>query len=79
MDSFLKHNSDSGEFQIDYEVIDVIGNRERSIEIAEQLGIEHESPQLIITDDNNKVVWDGSHRQITEEAVRDALREYTRD
>jgi bacillithiol system protein YtxJ len=79
MDSFLKHNSDSGEFQIDYEVIDVIGNKERSIEIAEQLGIEHESPQLIITDDNNKVVWDGSHRQITEEAVRDALREHTRD
>jgi monothiol bacilliredoxin len=70
MDSFLRHTEPGGEYQYEYELIDVIGNRERSSEIAKTFGIEHESPQIIITDDNNKIVWTASHRAITEESIK---------
>jgi bacillithiol system protein YtxJ len=74
VDGFLKNNESSGEFTFDYEFIDVIANRQRSNELAEQLGIEHESPQLIITGDGGEVVWNGSHRAITEDRIKEALR-----
>ncbi len=77
MDSFLRHNTKSNEFKFDFELVDVVGNRERSNEIAEQFGIEHESPQVIITDDDNNVVWEASHRVISEDSVQNALRKST--
>ena len=51
--------------KIDFEEIDVINNKERSLEIEELLGIEHESPQIIVCDKDNKVMWNGSHLDIT--------------
>ena len=47
------------------EWINVIANRARSNEIADQLGIRHESPQLILLNHSGKVIWHGSHGQIT--------------
>jgi bacillithiol system protein YtxJ len=73
MDSFLRHNDKDGDLNYEYELIDVIGNRERSNEIAQSFGIEHESPQIIITDNNNKVIWHASHRAITEESIKKAF------
>lgn len=73
VDSFLRHNEASGEFAFDYEMVDVISNRARSIALAEHLGIEHESPQIIITDVNDRVVWHASHRAVTEEGIKGVL------
>ena len=72
MDHFLKNKPQD----IDYEFIDVLDNRARANEIAEQLNVEHESPQIIITDDNGQVLWTASHRRITEENVLEALRDH---
>lgn len=71
MDNFLK--SKPGD--IEYEFIDVLDNRSRSKEIVEQLGVEHESPQVIITGDNGQVLWTASHRRVTENNLLEALRE----
>jgi bacillithiol system protein YtxJ len=71
MDSFLEH--DTG--KIPFELIDIISNRERSNEIEEKYGIEHESPQVILVDDNDNVLWNASHRRVTEERLKKAIAE----
>jgi bacillithiol system protein YtxJ len=71
MDSYLKSKPQ----EIEFELIDVNSNRARSDEIAQQFDVEHESPQAIIIDDNNNVVWTGSHRRVTEENVSQAVEE----
>lgn len=73
MDSFLENNTEhSG---IEFELIDVIANKARSDEIAGQLGIQHESPQIILSGDDNRVLWTAAHWKITEKAIKDALEE----
>lgn len=69
METFLEDN----EKELEYEFIDVIANRERSNEVAETYGIEHESPQVIILDDSGDVIWDAAHRSITEHAIKEAV------
>lgn len=71
MDRFLE--SIPGD--IEFELIDVISNRLRSDEIAQQFNVEHESPQVIVIDENNHVVWTGSHRRVTEENLNQAIKE----
>jgi bacillithiol system protein YtxJ len=72
MDHFLKSKPQD----IEFELIDVISKRTRSEEIARQFDIEHESPQVIIVDDNNNVIWSDSHRQITEENIIQAIKDH---
>ena len=48
--------------------------RELSRRVAEQTGIQHESPQTIILR-NGQAVWSASHFDITAEAVAQAVRE----
>lgn len=69
MERFLENNKQ----ELEYEFIDVIANRERSNEVAETHGVQHESPQVIILDDHGTVIWDASHRDITEHNVREAV------
>lgn len=69
MDNFLKHNS----LDIEYEFVDVIDNRRRSDEVEKIYVIRHESPQVIILDDNNHVLWHVSHNDITEEHIKQAV------
>lgn len=68
MDNYLKNKPDD----IDFELIDVISNRGRSDEIAQEYDVEHESPQVIVVDGNN-VIWTGSHREVTEENLNQAI------
>lgn len=70
MDNFLKNTRND----IEFELIDVIKNRKRSNEVAEEFSITHESPQVIILDKNNNVIWTASHRQITEKNIKSAVR-----
>jgi bacillithiol system protein YtxJ len=69
MDNFLNEYP----HKVDFESIDVINNRARSNEVAEQFGVRHESPQIIIIDDDNNVIWNASHSRITEENIRSAV------
>jgi bacillithiol system protein YtxJ len=71
MDRFLESKPED----IEFELIDVISNRLRSDEIAQQFDVEHESPQVIVIDKNNNVVWTGSHRRVTEENLNLAIEE----
>ena len=68
-DAFLKNTKQ----EVEYEFVDVIDNRERSNKIAEQYGIQHKSPQIIILDDNKNVIWDASHGAITEKNINKAI------
>ena len=52
--------------------VDVIQHREVSQEIARRTGIRHESPQVLLFY-RDRVVWHGSHWEIDEEAIREAL------
>ncbi|MCP5108555.1 MAG: bacillithiol system redox-active protein YtxJ [bacterium] len=72
MEEFL----DDTELELDYEFVDVFENRSRSDEVAEIYGIAHESPQVIILDDKNNVIWQGVHREVKEEKIREALSQY---
>jgi len=71
MDSFLENKPQD----IEFEFIDVISDRSRSDEIAEQFDVEHESPQVIVIG-NNKVLWTASHRRVTEESLNEAILEH---
>jgi bacillithiol system protein YtxJ len=69
MDRFLKNNL----LELEYEIVDVNNNRKRSNEISEIYGIRHESPQIIIIDENDHVKWHASHYSITEEHIKQAI------
>jgi len=48
--------------------IDVVANRSMSMALAEELGIHHESPQLIMLQ-NGKVIAHTSHHNVHEDTV----------
>jgi len=53
-------------------MVKVIEDRPVSNQIAEQLALQHKSPQLILVKDR-AVQWSASHYSITEQAIRDAV------
>jgi bacillithiol system protein YtxJ len=62
------------EFAGEVALVEVQRARELSAEIENRLGINHESPQVIVIR-NGQVVWDASHFKITAESVTAAVRE----
>lgn len=50
----------------------VVENRPVSLKIEEDLGVRHESPQVIMLR-NKKVIFHTSHRDITEEKVKNEI------
>jgi monothiol bacilliredoxin len=61
------------EFDGEVALIEVQRARELSAEIENRLGVEHESPQVIVLR-NGQVVWNASHFRVTADAVADAVR-----
>lgn len=55
-----------------YGIVDVIEDRWLSNEIASEMGIRHESPQIIMIQDS-RVVWHASHSSITADQLRQAI------
>lgn len=53
-------------------MIDVLGQQALSYQLAAQLGIEHESPQVIVVE-NGKAVWSRSGRRIRLDAIERAV------
>lgn len=56
----------------DYVMVKVIESRGVSSQIANDLGIRHQSPQVILVRDR-QAVWDTSHGRITARSLRKAL------
>lgn len=53
----------------------VIEERPVSLNLAARVGVQHESPQALLIVDG-KAVWHESHREITLEALTDAVSRY---
>lgn len=62
------------EFAGEVALVEVQRARELSAEIENRLGVNHESPQVIVLR-NGKVVWEASHFKITADSVTEAVRE----
>jgi bacillithiol system protein YtxJ len=60
-------------FNGEIELLEIQNNRDLSREIEDRLGVEHESPQVIVLR-NGQVVWDASHFDVTADAVAEAIR-----
>lgn len=55
-------------------LVKVIESRPVSTAVADKLGVDHQSPQLILVD-HGKAVWDTSHHNINAENIDKALDE----
>jgi bacillithiol system protein YtxJ len=55
---------DLASLQVEINYLDVIKSRNVSRMMADQLGVKHQSPQIILVQ-NNRVVWHASHYEIT--------------
>lgn len=62
---------DRFETDLPMEQVTVQEDRALSDRIAEETGVEHETPQVILVHDGD-VVWHASHEDITEDALRRA-------
>lgn len=54
-------------------MVRVIEERPVSNQIADELALQHKSPQLILVKDR-QVLWSASHYGINEQSIRDAVR-----
>ena len=75
----MKKYREDHQNQLDFELVDVVENRGRAEEISRQTGILHESPQAILLDRNGRACWHCSHRQVTREALLDAVTKYNEE
>lgn len=66
-EAFLEQNS-----KVKSVLVKVIESRPVSNQIAEDLGIQHQSPQAILVN-NNEVVWHTSHWHIKQESLAKAI------
>ncbi len=57
---------------VEYVMVKVIESRPVSNQIAEDLGVQHKSPQAIMVKDG-KEVWNTSHWHITMESLENAM------
>lgn len=71
LDRFMESVSDISEFS-NLVMIDVIDNRSISIYVAENLGVVHQSPQVIVVH-NKKSIYDNSHSGIQGKTVLEIL------
>lgn len=63
---------DETDLDIDFYFVKVRETRDVSNQIAEDTGIEHQSPQIFLIKDEH-VLWNTSHSNITREAIQEAL------
>lgn len=53
-------------------IVDVIRERDLSWDVAEQTGVVHESPQVIVFEDGDPV-WNGSHGHVKRRILDDVI------
>lgn len=72
---FEKFLAEDAPTDVDYLLVKVIESRAVSNQIAEDLGIKHQSPQAILLREGLPV-WDRSHWHITQQSLKEALDQY---
>jgi len=68
-DQYLRNNEASN---VDFVLVKVIESRPVSNRIAEDIGLKHESPQIMLVKNKEKV-WSASHWSITNEHITAVL------
>ena len=58
----------------EFRMVKVIESRSVSNAVAKELGVAHESPQIILVIDG-KAVWSATHHQISSESIAQAIEE----
>lgn len=71
VNKFLEANGEEGLPKFYF--VKVIESRPVSNAIAEKLGVQHESPQIILVE-KGKAVWNTSHQDITAETITKAVK-----
>ena len=66
--NYIKESSDEALVVM----IKVIESRPVSNLVTETLGVQHQSPQVLILE-KNQVLWHASHQQITQDRIKKAL------
>lgn len=69
---FQNYLADNPNQQVNYVLVKVIESRPVSNQIADDLGVKHESPQAILVKDQ-EATWDASHFKITKKALTEVL------
>lgn len=69
-DEFMKHVQVEALPDVRYAQVLVVEHRPVSNAVAEDTGVKHESPQVLLLKDG-KAVWNISHWRITAEALKD--------
>lgn len=68
-----RHVASAGESGPRFHLVKVIESRTVSNAVAETLGVEHKSPQLILVKER-KAVWEASHYGINGERIEEAVK-----
>jgi len=68
-----RHIAQAGETGPEFYLVKVIESRPVSSAIAEKLGVEHKSPQLILVK-GRQAVWSASHYGINGENIEEAVK-----
>ncbi|GIO30614.1 MULTISPECIES: bacillithiol system redox-active protein YtxJ [Paenibacillus] len=69
----MSYLEDEPNEDVEYALIHVVEDRPVSLEAADLLGVQHESPQVILVK-NQAPVWHTSHSNITEDALKRHLK-----
>ena len=68
----LEHDWDFAVEDIDLYFLDLISYRDLSDEVAQTLGVRHESPQILVIADGRSI-YDTSHGGVSVKAIKKAL------
>ncbi|MBU5466814.1 bacillithiol system redox-active protein YtxJ [Virgibacillus sp. MSJ-26] len=73
-EAFKQYNAfiDETDLDVGTYFVKVRETRELSNQIAEETGIQHQSPQIFLVKDK-QVLWNTSHSSITQGAIKEAL------
>jgi len=77
-DAVTRHIAKAGAKGPEFIKVKVIESRPVSNAIAESLGIEHKSPQLILIR-NGQAAWSASHYGINAESIAEAVKALTKE
>lgn len=72
LEEFEAYLKDKPREDVDYAIVLVVESRPVSNQIAEDLGVKHESPQIILID-KKKSYWNASHWAVTTKHIRAVL------
>lgn len=71
-DEFSKYLADKPRQDVEYLLVKVIESRPISLQIADDTGIKHESPQIMLLDKKEKV-WSATHWSVTKPHITAVL------